>query len=201
MSTTVLFVELLVVGIQAFAWIALVIVGLSGPSPLDTLLSFGSDHQWLAIILFSVVGYTTGIVVDRAADVLFLVLAPKTLLLRVPFIARWADRSTSDVRMEVLAQEGTTTQFLEYFRSRVRVVRGTALNVGLLLLVALVTLGNPSASVVKLLGRTPAVVVLVGLGFLVVFLAVVQGVLEITYDARLEQARAQYESFGTNKGS
>ncbi len=120
MSTTNLFVELLIVGIGAFAWVLLIILGVSS-IPLPSIINLIEIE--LFIPLLSVI-YVLGIVVDRLADTIFdkywgiqireSIFPDKTHYYRARSLIFSSSESISDL--------------LEYNRSRLRICRGWSLN-------------------------------------------------------------------------
>jgi hypothetical protein len=135
--------------------------------------------------------YTLGITVDRLADGLCLLVNPKKILLKSKWVERKAEQAHSDVRIMVLSKEGNASAFLEYTRSRLRIMRATVFNIILIIVSALVftfarcdSLGCVSKS--KLALVTIGIGVVLGL---VTFLAL--GMLEVTYDTRLAQAKRE----------
>ena len=72
MSTTVLFVELLIIGFQGGVWILLLIFSVFGYNWLLELQSTGiSDWQTLITALLLSMFYVLGIMIDRTADAIF----------------------------------------------------------------------------------------------------------------------------------
>jgi 8-oxo-dGTP pyrophosphatase MutT (NUDIX family) len=120
MATTALFVELLVVGLQAEAWLILLTVTLLGPFPMP----WDRLEKWTALLTIVAVGvaYVLGIIVDRLADVV------------TEFALRPGDRQTQSVprmRLRVMKESEALAAFLDYQRSRVRIARGTVANLAL----------------------------------------------------------------------
>jgi hypothetical protein len=72
MNTTLLFVELVITGIQSSLWIFLLLLNILGYSWIQKLPSTSISGWETAIILvvFSIV-YALGIVIDRIADAIF----------------------------------------------------------------------------------------------------------------------------------
>lgn len=122
MSTTNLFVELLVIGVGAFAWLALLLMTALGID-LAALQSLFTSP--VAAIPALAIVYLLGIVTDRIADRAF-------HLLRVEAKQRTKYPGGSDQyfqdRWLVLGQSEQFAQFYEYSRSRQRICRGWALN-------------------------------------------------------------------------
>lgn len=130
MTTTAVFAEILVVGLQAAAWIALAVLAVFGTSWVD--LEAVDKWATLVTILVLATAYVLGIVVDRMADS----LVHAVIRLRARGETRKARKTENGVasefqrkRLEVLhrASEGMA-KFLDYQRSRLRVARGTIFN-------------------------------------------------------------------------
>lgn len=75
MNTTSLFVELVVIGVGALAWVALLVLSVFGYDwvPLDPLLAAAATVPLLSVV------YVLGIVSDRVADLLFDLVWTRTL--------------------------------------------------------------------------------------------------------------------------
>ena len=128
MSTTLLFVEIIIIGLQVTVWLVIVI-----------LLFFG--HDWIspaelskwqgvgALILLSF-AYTVGTLFDRLSDRIF---------------SRWNERLKARefpdppaalvaVRYEVAKENEYLNRLFEYTRSRMRIARATSVNAPLITL-------------------------------------------------------------------
>jgi 8-oxo-dGTP pyrophosphatase MutT (NUDIX family) len=117
MTTTAVFAEIIVVGLQAEIWLATLVLAVFGADWVD----LGAVDEWatLLTVLVLAAAYALGIIVDRLADTL------------VPIRKRApnGDRFRR-MRLEVLHKSGGdgVAKFLDYQRSRMRVARGTILN-------------------------------------------------------------------------
>lgn len=120
MSTTSLFVELVVIGVGALAWVVLLVLSVFGWNWVPTERVFSS----VALVPLLSLIYVFGIVTDRIADALF---------------ENWwtediRKKSFPDVEDYYMAQRLILTRserfskLLEYGRSRLRICRGWALN-------------------------------------------------------------------------
>lgn len=126
MTTTHLFVELLVIGFGAIAW--LVVLG-------ATVFGYDLDHSllsWQALVPLLSVVYVLGIVIDRVADWLVGPLDRRHL---EQYFKEDKDAYFSGRRMLVVYGPALWAH-LEYGRSRLRICRGWALN-SLLLMVTI----------------------------------------------------------------
>jgi hypothetical protein len=124
-ATTAVFAEILIVGLQVEAWLALVLLSVFGTKWID--LDQISDFAALVTVLVLALAYVLGIVADRLTD---------TMLNRVERTRR-KERfknlpvKVSKMRMTVMHESDGMTRFLDYQRSRWRIARATVVNVGL----------------------------------------------------------------------
>ncbi|MBD2465132.1 hypothetical protein H6G89_29425 [Oscillatoria sp. FACHB-1407] len=126
MSTTELFVELIIIGMGSAIWIFLLIGSIFGLSWIDSnqLLSLP------ALIPFLALTYVVGIVFDRIADTLFERIWAEKL-----FNQYYKNKTDFyDDRRIIYIHEGRLANLLEYGRSRLRICRGWTLNLILILL-------------------------------------------------------------------
>ena len=127
MSTTNLFVELLVIGVGAACWVAMIIFGIV---PLHTL-----PEEWLRsyplLLISAAFLYVFGIITDRAADWTFDRLFSGRI--RERFFE--SKRSYQDARRLVLSSSSRLADLHEYGRTRIRISRGWSLNAAIAALV------------------------------------------------------------------
>ncbi len=144
-TTTAVFTEVLVVGLQAVAWLTLLVLALFGTEWVD----LKTIQAWttLVTILVLATAYVLGVFVDRIADTLVLWLVKRVQkihgqmkelgLIRQPptrtdvsaRTAEGANVTFDRMRLEVLQKGEGMAALLDYQRSRQRVARGTILNV------------------------------------------------------------------------
>lgn len=121
MTTTAVFAEIIVVGLEAEAWIALVLLAIWGTGwvELDAL------DPWSALVTILVLAtaYVLGIIVDRIADKLVTEVAKR--LAKQP---AKPEVEFEEQRLKVLDKSEGMAKFLDYQRSRQRVARGTIVN-------------------------------------------------------------------------
>jgi len=120
MSTTNLFVELLVIGVAAAIWVLLLVLASFGYSwvPVERILSPAALIPLLSLT------YVLGIVTDRLADSLFELLWGRHIRASV-----YDDDTTYfHDRRSILARGSPSAELAEYARSRVRICRGWAFN-------------------------------------------------------------------------
>jgi len=126
MGTTDLFVELIVIGIGATAWVVLATFSIFGYewAPLEQLLSVSAIIPALSIV------YIMGIITDRIADILFeKIWTPK--ILRKHYAS--SEGAREDRRLIYIENE-YLANLLEYGRSRLRICRGWAFNAVLIII-------------------------------------------------------------------
>lgn len=170
MATTALFAEILIIGLEAEAVLALLLFSVFGADWLDA----GALADWAALVTLVVVAiaYVLGIVADRLADSV-------TDRLAETRAGRWVDdrfgkssrRETSGadvalMRLTVLKESEGLAKFLDYQRSRLRVARATVVNAALAAPLALaflllqdVGVGTSLAAAILLLALAAATVV------------------------------------------
>jgi hypothetical protein len=146
MSTTAIFVELLIIGAQALVWIVVLAAALR-----EGLFPAAFDLKWLpeseALLTGGVLVtyYSLGIVVDRFADALAHRIRPEQLVRRLPWVADQERRVERAPAFELAFREQRAFEVLNYYRSRFRVARALIPNVPLATLAAaLFTLVTPS---------------------------------------------------------
>jgi 8-oxo-dGTP pyrophosphatase MutT (NUDIX family) len=120
-ATTAVFAEILIVGLEAAAWLSLLVAAIFGTSWVEP----GRFEGWeaLATIIVIAGAYVLGILVDRFADSL-------QQRLDRAWPSRPADKPAglSRMRVTMLQTGGDLARFLEYQRSRLRIARSTAVN-------------------------------------------------------------------------
>ncbi|GEM_PF-4214887 len=200
MSTVILMVEILIIGIQAGMGLLLLAMGLLGygviHKPLSLLDAHGGSFRWMPLLLpvFLAACYTLGILIDRLVVLLFnrwirpwiVGLCPSPMKQGIRETARqWAQRDEPLVL--VLYQEKRLSSFLQDYRSRLRIARATVLNTALM---GLAFCATPHLR--ALLPRIPDSVFLtlaiLG-GVLFGLWIIVWAILQVTYEERLGQAQ------------
>ena len=120
MNTTNLFVELIVIGVGALAWVVLLVLSVTGWQwvPVEKVFSAGALVPLLSIV------YVLGIVSDRIADSVFESLwNDKLRKNRFPDVDDY-----HAARRHILTRSERLSDLLEYGRSRLRICRGWTLN-------------------------------------------------------------------------
>ncbi len=130
MSTTALFIELLIIGLQAAIWLALLVLSILGYHWISPERIKGFEAMF-AVLLLPIV-YPAGIFIDYVADVIF---------------SRWERRIRAGYPLEKdetalrLMKENNDPSLAAHFgylRSRIRLSRSSALNFTLITIMGLV---------------------------------------------------------------
>lgn len=152
MTTTAVFAEVLAIGVESAIVIGLAVAAFADLGPI---ISAATGWEGVVAILLLAIAYVLGVIVDRLADSLF---AP---------LRRRASRrgpETLSARRRAMSTSSPLADFLEYQRSRIRLMRGTMLN--LILAIPVVAafalgLGNDS-SMAWLIGAEAVVLLMLG---------------------------------------
>lgn len=183
MSTTALIVEILIIGIQGAIWVGLIILSIFGHDWIRSALDLIKGWEPLLYVFFIGICYALGTFIDRMADCLFLLCDPSNILMRFDWIKRKSEVA-HDARMKVFLREKRATDYFFNIRSRIRIVKATALNVFLVTVSTVVFLcARPEHTSWKIIVSIIAVGLFFTFAFLLVF-----GTFEVTYKMRLDQA-------------
>jgi len=125
MTTTNVFAELLIIGMETIAWIALLIFSLFGYDWID----FAIFNNLIIAIPLAAAAYVLGIIMDRVSDTL---LAGRDHTIRKKVMGERAAESFSHLRSYILAKSPYLSTDLDYLRSRLRIMRSSTINFGLL---------------------------------------------------------------------
>jgi len=131
MTTTNVFAELLIIGVETLAWIALLILCLFGYDWID----FSIFNNLAIAIPLAAFTYVLGIIMDRVSDTL---LAGADHAIRQKVLGERAAQSFASLRIYILAQSPHLSTDLDYLRSRLRIMRSSMINFGLLAILAAV---------------------------------------------------------------
>ena len=132
MSTTALFVEILIIGLEAIVWIGLSLSLVWDPRLFLNMLMEYKAYSPLLTIFLMAFAYVIGIFIDRVADngyKLFRHRGDGALPAQV-----------GKMRLRIMHESEGMAKFLDYQRSRLRIARATCLNVSITVLVAAVWL-------------------------------------------------------------
>jgi hypothetical protein len=127
MSTTSLFVEILIVGIEAFIWLGLLADIGWDLSPCVKILKEWKEYSALITMFLIALAYVLGIFIDRVADSFYKIF-------------RYSNKEPPAVpvgkmRLRIMKDSEGMAKFLDYQRSRLRIARATVLNLFLTILV------------------------------------------------------------------
>lgn len=125
MNTTLIFAELLIIGLQASIWLFLLILGIFGTNWIQGLVTFGiADWQTVIVVVALSIVYVLGVIVDRLADFVF-----------TGWDKKIRDRTYPNLPLTLGVmrfQLGKDNEYLnrqfEYTRSRMRIARASSLN-------------------------------------------------------------------------
>ncbi|MEW5735719.1 MAG: hypothetical protein AB1921_12745 [Thermodesulfobacteriota bacterium] len=153
MTTSMLFAELVIIGIQVIVWLGLLFIGYLGiPAWIVNL----KDWQTVVAVLVLCIGYTLGILFDRISDRVF---ARWNNILKQRIIPN-PDPSIGAMRYLIAEDNDHLNNFLEYTRSRMRISRASALNFPLIAFSTLYVIHKVYSSFFIL----PAIVLIITLG-------------------------------------
>jgi hypothetical protein len=169
MATTAMFIEILIIGLQAVVWLALLAASIFGTKSVQ--LQNLSDWETLIVVLVFAIAYVLGILVDRLADTVFL----RVLKVHDEFVKRCKSKEAvkkaklnalemaaeifrsikavtrpkskkekrttfSTMRLKILMQNDAVAKFFDYQRSRLRIARATVLNLLLIIISGIIFL-------------------------------------------------------------
>jgi hypothetical protein len=126
MSTTSLFVDLLISGIQVAMWLCLLVGCIFGADP--KLLSGVKDWSAVLAVLLLPIVYPVGIFIDNLADDL---LRPIGRRIRKRFAL---DETPSVMKLLARTKDDFLPRYFDYVRTRIRISRSSALNFSLITL-------------------------------------------------------------------
>lgn len=138
MTTSLLFVELIIIGLQAMVWLGLLAFSYAS---IGNLLACLKDIDGALTVLILGFSYTLGLLVDRLADALY---APWNDRLKKKIIPNPAP-NIGTMRYQIDKENTPLNQFLEYTRSRMRIARATSLNMLMILISAVIYMKEKTA--------------------------------------------------------
>ena len=127
MSTTLLFVELLIIGTQTSIWLFLISINVFGSNWLNTEI-FAGLSEWetlISVVILSII-YVLGIIVDRVADFLFSYWDNNIRQSMMP--SSQFPLSSAVMRFRLGKDNEYLNRQFEYTRSRIRISRASTLN-------------------------------------------------------------------------
>lgn len=148
MSTTTLFVELLIIGFQACVWLFLVVNSTVGVNSINLMATKFNKNPALATALVFALAYVLGIFFDKLAKWLIeesrLRRYPKSLKKQITE----ADENSSPPSQPqeqyayIMVRKGQPMADLSYARSKVRILRASIVNIPLITLAAILYMGT-----------------------------------------------------------
>lgn len=128
MNTTLLFAELLIIGLQTAVWILLLLINIFGTGWIQTIqTSHLADWQAAILVVLLSVFYVIGIIIDRVADALF--SGWERRLRRAGFPE--PPMPIVVLRFELARGNEHLNHQFEYNRTRMRISRASAVNFAL----------------------------------------------------------------------
>jgi hypothetical protein len=130
MNTTSLFIELLIVGIQACFWIILLVISFWGYNWIYDIrleLNYWINLLTIALLTFC---YTFGIIIDRIAVIILNTLDPiiYSYFMKFTFISSKLELSVDKSEIEIHNKTNKIPEYIQFYNSRLRVLRGTSIN-------------------------------------------------------------------------
>jgi len=164
MSTTSLFVEILIIGLQALIWLVLLVgVGWDLDSSLNLLKEL-KEYAALVTILLIATAYVLGIFVDRAADSFYEKFRYSSK--KSPVVPM------GEMRLRIMKESEGMAKFLEYQRSRLRIARATVFNLFVIIVVGSIWFVQYPGETTGI-GVIPAWLLMVGIGIITLILAII----------------------------
>ena len=128
MNTTLLFAELLIIGLQASLWLFLLALLSFGVNWLQSLKAIGlADWQTVIVVVALSIVYVIGIIVDRLADLVF---SSWDKRIRDSIIPK-APVPIAVMRFQLGKDNEYLNRQFEYTRTRMRISRASILNFAL----------------------------------------------------------------------
>jgi hypothetical protein len=128
MNTTLLFAELLIIGLQASVWIFVLTLVIFGVNWLQALATVGlADWQTVIVVIALSIIYVIGIIIDRLADLAFTAWDKK---MRNRFFPN-APFPIGVMRFQLGKDNEYLNRQFEYTRSRMRISRASIINFAL----------------------------------------------------------------------
>jgi hypothetical protein len=122
MNTSILFIELIIIGMQTFVWIFLLVFMQVDSSIIIKLLdNIGGE---IFVIFIIPTCYTLGVFTDRIADTIFSKWNQKLKDKIIPN----PNPNIGSMRYIVTEKNESLNRFLDYTRSRIRIARASSIN-------------------------------------------------------------------------
>lgn len=161
MSTTSLFAEILIVGLEALFWVLLLVAAGCDVS-LDILKEW-EEYSALITILLLASAYVLGIFVDRVADSFYSLFRYS---IKVPPTV-----PVGRMRLLIMKDSEGMAKFLDYQRSRLRIARATVFNLFVTILVSSIWIVRHHEELGSV-GVVPVWILMMGIGMIALILTV-----------------------------
>lgn len=201
MSTTAIFAELLVIGIQTGLWVTLLVASLE--PTLFRNVDFEGLKEWEVLItagLFAVC-YSLGVLVDRLADLFFLVVPPSLFIKKnsrlynlQSGLSKLKLKAIPVKLVELAFRESKALEYFDYFRARIRITRALTINAMLTTVAAIVYGLTQLKDAVDMAIFIPSVCAVGGGISVISFLAT--GMLDLAYETRRSELSRLLDSAG-----
>lgn len=187
MSTTAIFVELLIGGIQASLWVMLFVMSLTGCDWILKIAPYLEKWSTLVMVVVFAFWYTLGILIDIIAHAIFRLINPADILKRI----RWIDHEAQYVADETaLNKEEKSSERVSYVRSRVRIVRTTAINLFLIIIASVIFIFSQCSIIGCPISPVYLAFMVIGGGIILILITLIAlGTVELTHEYRLTQAK------------
>ncbi len=137
MATTELFIEQLVTGIQATAWITLLVLSILRVDPANLLQI--KDQNVIVLLLGLAIAYPLGVMLDNLSDRILSPLEDR-IAKRI-----MGNTSFTIMEMEIRTKNERLLDYFEYVRRRIRITRTAIFNFPLIAVATIAfTISNPS---------------------------------------------------------
>jgi hypothetical protein len=124
MNTTNIFSELLITGTGGLVWYGLLVACFFGPDSFIFIIQSGSINQFIVAALAFVSAYFLGVLLDRAYVPLWSKFDENH---RKDTYPKLEEYNKAQVLISVKSENGTE-QLLDFYRSRIRILRGSMIN-------------------------------------------------------------------------
>ena len=124
MNTTMLFVELLIIGLEGGIWLLFLVLSILGTNGVPKAYATIKEAQALTIAITLPILYVIGILLDRCADRLF---KAKEKEIERDIVGK-SSVTVPVMRFSLGTENDFLNQQLEYTRTRMRIVRASSLN-------------------------------------------------------------------------
>lgn len=124
MNTTLIFAELLIIGLEVGIWLVFLLLSLFGIDGFDEFLSGIKDLEWIILTIAIPFLYVLGIIFDRIVDHLFKTTERKMeseILKDYPV-------TVLEMRFSFGNANDSLNQQLDYARTRMRIARASSVN-------------------------------------------------------------------------